>query len=196
MKRFTEMTFDNSKGVREHIMEMRDIVSRLKSLEVDISNVFTVHYILNSLPAIYGPFKITYNTHKDKWSINELMAMCVQEEERLKNEKPNIKHESVNLVSHGKDEKGERFFNWKEKCKCANEGIWQEGCMLLLQENWTYEKDCQKYKKWLEKKGSSIHISNTMQGFLNLRKPKESEQSIYLGNRMHSQVEVVGTLRS
>ena len=24
-----------------------------------------------------------YNTYKDKWSINELMTMCVQEEERL-----------------------------------------------------------------------------------------------------------------
>jgi len=29
------------------------------------------------------PFKISYNTHKDKWSINELLSMCVQEEERL-----------------------------------------------------------------------------------------------------------------
>ena len=25
----------------------------------------------------YSPFKISYNTHKDKWSINELLATCV-----------------------------------------------------------------------------------------------------------------------
>ena len=42
-----------------------------------------VHYILNTLPSQNGPFKISYNTHKDKWSINELMTMCVQEKGRL-----------------------------------------------------------------------------------------------------------------
>ena len=48
-----------------------------------MSDSFLVHFILNTLPHQYGPFKISYNTHKDKWSINELMTMCVQEEERL-----------------------------------------------------------------------------------------------------------------
>ena len=48
-----------------------------------MSETFLVHYILNTLPAAYGPFKISYNTHKDKWSINELLNMCVQEEGRL-----------------------------------------------------------------------------------------------------------------
>ena len=48
-----------------------------------MSETFLVHYILNTLSAQYCPFKISYNTHKDKWSINELMAMCVQEEGRL-----------------------------------------------------------------------------------------------------------------
>ena len=48
-----------------------------------MSESFLVHFILNTLPHEYGSFKISYNTHKDKWSINELMAMCAQEEERL-----------------------------------------------------------------------------------------------------------------
>ncbi|XP_075079837.1 uncharacterized protein LOC142165109 [Nicotiana tabacum] len=98
MKRLSSMTFDRSRTVREHIMEMRDIAAKLKSLEVDMSEPFLVHFILNSLPAEYGPFKIFYNTHKDKWSINELLTMCVREEERLKHETP----ESVNMVTHGK----------------------------------------------------------------------------------------------
>ncbi|KAL5825733.1 hypothetical protein ACOSQ3_021796 [Xanthoceras sorbifolium] len=63
------------KVMREHIMQMRDIVAKLKKLEVNISESFLVLYILNSLPQQYGPFKISYNTHKDKWSINELMTM-------------------------------------------------------------------------------------------------------------------------
>ena len=82
------------------------------------------------------------------------------------------------------------------------------------------KKDYLKYKKWLEKKGnlislvchesffveapnntwwvdsgSTIHIVNSMQGFLNLRKPKGHEQCIYSGNQMCSKVEGAGTFR-
>ena len=64
-------------------MQMRDIAAQLKKLEIDMSDFFLVHFILNTLPHQYGPFKISYNTHKDKCSINELMTMCVQEEKRL-----------------------------------------------------------------------------------------------------------------
>ncbi|XP_059281612.1 uncharacterized protein LOC132035372 [Lycium ferocissimum] len=53
MKRLSSMTFDRSRSVREHIMEMRDIAAKLKSLEVDMSAPFLVHFILNSLPAEY-----------------------------------------------------------------------------------------------------------------------------------------------
>ena len=80
---FSSLRLTSVKGVREHIMQMRDIVAQLKKIKVEISESFLVHYILNTLPHQYGPFKISYNTHKDKWSINELMTMCVQEEERL-----------------------------------------------------------------------------------------------------------------
>ena len=83
------------KGVLEHIMEMRNIAAHLKTLEVDISNTFLVHYILNTLPHQYGPFKISYNTHKEKWLINELLTMCVQEEGRLLMEQG----ESVMLIT-------------------------------------------------------------------------------------------------
>ncbi|RVW76356.1 Retrovirus-related Pol polyprotein from transposon TNT 1-94 [Vitis vinifera] len=48
-----------------------------------MSESFLVHFILNTLSPQYRPFKISYNTHKDKWSINELMTMCVQEKGRL-----------------------------------------------------------------------------------------------------------------
>ena len=48
-----------------------------------MSESFLMHFILNTFPLEQGSFKIFYNTHKDKWSINELMIMCVQEEKRL-----------------------------------------------------------------------------------------------------------------
>jgi hypothetical protein len=62
---------------------MRDIAAQLKTLEIDMPEVFLVHYIFITLPSPFEPFIISYNTHKDKWSINELLTMCVQEEERL-----------------------------------------------------------------------------------------------------------------
>ena len=53
MKRFSSKTFDYSKNVREHIMEMRDMVAQLKSLEVEIFESFLVHFILNSPPSVF-----------------------------------------------------------------------------------------------------------------------------------------------
>ena len=81
--KFSSLGLTSVKGVREHIMKMRDIAAQLNNLEVEMSEFFLVHYILNTLPKQIGPFKISYNTYKDKWSINKLMTMCVQEEERL-----------------------------------------------------------------------------------------------------------------
>ena len=81
--KFSSIRIISVRGVREHIMHMRDIAAQLKKLRIDMSESFLVHFMLNTLPHQYGPFKISYNTHKDKWLINELMTMCVQEEERL-----------------------------------------------------------------------------------------------------------------
>jgi hypothetical protein len=50
MKRLSSQTFDSSKNVCEHIIEMKDIKAQLKSLEVEIFYSFLVHLILNSLP--------------------------------------------------------------------------------------------------------------------------------------------------
>ena len=81
--KFSSILFISVRGVHEHIMQMRDIKAQLNKLEINLSKSFLVHFILNTLLHQYGPFKISYNTHKDKWSINELMTICVQEEERL-----------------------------------------------------------------------------------------------------------------
>jgi len=67
---FSTIKLIHMKGVREHIMRMSDIAAQLKTLEVDMSESFFIHYILNTLPPPYEPLKISYNTHKEKWSIN------------------------------------------------------------------------------------------------------------------------------
>ncbi|RDX81373.1 hypothetical protein CR513_37952, partial [Mucuna pruriens] len=67
---FLSMKLTRIRGVSDHIMHIRDIVAQLNGLEVTMSESFMVYYILCTLPHQYAPFKISYDTHKDKWSTN------------------------------------------------------------------------------------------------------------------------------
>ncbi|XP_076883219.1 uncharacterized protein LOC143531918 [Bidens hawaiensis] len=84
--------YDGRSGIHGHIMMMNDMTHKLKGLDMEISDGLLVHFIMTSLPAAYEAFKINYNTQKDKWTMSELIAMCVQEEECMKMDKPQIAH--------------------------------------------------------------------------------------------------------
>ncbi|KAK2980095.1 hypothetical protein RJ640_004091 [Escallonia rubra] len=75
-------------GTEFKALPMNDMASQLKGLDMEISEDLFVHLIMTSLPAQFGPFKINYNTQKEKWEMSELISMCVQEEERLKFKRP------------------------------------------------------------------------------------------------------------
>uniref|UniRef100_A0A2N9E1N9 Retrovirus-related Pol polyprotein from transposon TNT 1-94 n=1 Tax=Fagus sylvatica TaxID=28930 RepID=A0A2N9E1N9_FAGSY len=150
--KFSSLRLTSVRGVREHIMQIRDIVAQLKKLEVEMSESFLVHYILNTLPHQYGPFKISYNTHKDKWSINELMTMCVQEEGRLVMEQG----ESAMLVTHGK---GKSQANQKGKGKMPPQtDIKKDSTCFFCKKKGHMKKECTKFQKWLADKGSSFSL--------------------------------------
>ncbi|KAK2992639.1 hypothetical protein RJ640_023949 [Escallonia rubra] len=89
------LKYSGSNGVHEHILRMNDMASQLKGLDMEISEGFLVHFIMTSLPAQFGLFKINYNTQKEKWKMSELISMCVQEEERLKFEQPDNAHVAI-----------------------------------------------------------------------------------------------------
>ncbi|XP_052135534.1 uncharacterized protein LOC127754110 [Oryza glaberrima] len=64
----------NGKGsVRKHILEMTHMAHQLKSMDMDVTEGFLVHFIMSSLGPDFGPFKINYNTQKEKWTIQELI---------------------------------------------------------------------------------------------------------------------------
>ncbi|KAF7812734.1 putative RNA-directed DNA polymerase [Senna tora] len=113
MAQLSSMKYTGTKAVREHIMQMRDIAAQLKSLDIEITDSFLVHLILNSLPSQFGPFKITYNTQKEKWSVNELLSMCVQEEGRLNFEKGEGSNEAHIVTNTNKQ--GHKGKNKKNK---------------------------------------------------------------------------------
>ncbi|KAL4310044.1 hypothetical protein GQ457_01G035740 [Hibiscus cannabinus] len=174
--KFTSLKLTTVKGVRDHINKMRDLAARLKALEVEMSDSFLVHYILNTLPPQYGPFKISYNTHKDKWSIDELLTMCDQEEGRLILEMG----ESALTVTQGK-----RPVQAKQRGKAKMQpqaDIKKEFTCFFCKKKGHLKKDCVKYKGWLERKGLK-----------NLREPVGAERHIYSGNKMQSHVEAIGT---
>ena len=156
--KFSSLRFTNVKGVREHIMEMRDIATQLKALDVDMSETFLVHYILNTLPQQYGPFKISYNTHKDKWSINELFTMCVQDEGRLlmEQEKSAMLVTEAKYLNQGRNHSKNQA-NKKGKHKVPTYGsIKKESKCFFCKKEGHVKKGCAKFKKWLKNKVNSI----------------------------------------
>ena len=88
MGSLTTMKFDGSRTMHEHIIEMTNVATRLKSLGMEVEQNFLVQFIINSLPSEYEPFQMNYNTMKDKWNVHELHGMFVQEEVTLKNQEP------------------------------------------------------------------------------------------------------------
>lgn len=83
MAKLISMKYKGKGNIREYIMEMSNLASKLKSLKLELGEDLLVYLVLISLPTHFGQFKVSYNTQKDKWSLNELISHCVQEEERV-----------------------------------------------------------------------------------------------------------------
>ena len=71
-------------GIREHILKMSNIDSKLKPIDLGLKDEFLIHLVFAFLPKEYDTFVVNYNMQPDKWDIEKLIAICVQEEERLK----------------------------------------------------------------------------------------------------------------
>ncbi|XP_073124177.1 uncharacterized protein [Henckelia pumila] len=74
-------------NIREYIMEMSHLDSKLKALKLELSEDLQVHLVLIYLPPHFHQFKVGYNCQKETWSLNKLISHCVHEEKRLKQDK-------------------------------------------------------------------------------------------------------------
>ena len=110
LAKLISMRYKGQGNIREYIIEMSHIASKLKALKLDLSEDLLVHLVLISLPTHFSHFKVSYNCQKDSWSLNELISHCVQEEERLKHEKT----ESAHFASTSKNKKGQKRKKGKE----------------------------------------------------------------------------------
>ncbi|KAL6323008.1 hypothetical protein AAG906_023625 [Vitis piasezkii] len=128
--------------------------------------------------------------------MSELIAMCVQEEERLKVEKPDMAH--LTIGPNKKSFKKGKGNKKKQGNDVSHNGKKDEN---KIQCHFCHKKghkrrDCSSFKAWLEKKvdippnswwidtGASIHITNSFKG----------ERTITLGNRREAEIEAIGTL--
>lgn len=214
--------YDGVTGVREHIMMMNDMASKLKGMDMEISEGFLVHFIMTSLPAQFGPFKINYNTQKEKWKMSELIAMCVQEEERLKIEKPDTAHLTTSSSNKKKTFNNTKGSKWEKgvsfKANSSNGKESGPKCRFCKYRG-HIQKECPKFREWLDKKGSyfsyvtyesfsidvpsntwwvdsgsMIHVTNSLQGFRSKKMLRKGERTIKVGNGDELHVEAVGTL--
>ncbi|XP_037431359.1 uncharacterized protein LOC119297832 [Triticum dicoccoides] len=73
-------------GIREHIPRMSNMAAKLKPMDEDleIKPKLLVHLVLASLPKEFETFVVNYNMSPGTWDIEKTIAMCVQEEDRLK----------------------------------------------------------------------------------------------------------------
>jgi hypothetical protein len=83
--------------VRDHILRMSNVAARLKPLDLAIKDGFLIYMIFNSLPKELETFEVNYNSMNDKWTLKKFIAMCVQEEERIKR---NNGGDSVNMAKY------------------------------------------------------------------------------------------------
>jgi hypothetical protein len=90
-------------GVRDHILRMSNVAARLKPFDLAIKDGFLIHLIFNSLPKEFKTFEVNYNSMNDKWTLEKFIAMCVQEEERIKRNNGGV--DSVNMAKHHRKRK-------------------------------------------------------------------------------------------
>ena len=80
LAKITTMRHNGKGSIREYILEMSNLAARLKALKLEMPEGIVVQLTLNSLPIQYDTLKVSYNTQKERWSLHELLAQCVQED--------------------------------------------------------------------------------------------------------------------
>ena len=62
LSKLVSMRYKRKENIKEYIMEMSNLVTKLKALKLELAEDILVHLVLISLPTQFSPFKINYNT--------------------------------------------------------------------------------------------------------------------------------------
>ena len=164
---------------------------------------------------------MSYNCLKDSWSLNELISHCVQEEERLKQDKT----KSAYLASTSKDKRKNKkrktdkeatitalqkkqhkeqtkngcFFcghtgHQKKQCINYHAEHAKRGMLLYLVFSEVNLTLVPRHTWWIDS-SATTHISVSMQGCLTCRRPSDGERYVYIGDGKSVEVETIETFR-
>ena len=218
----TELTnkkFDWSCSMNDHVTSMVNLAAKYASKEVKLDDSLVVQFIMNSLPTQFGQFQVNYNSLKDKWNLQEIKAMLIQEEGRLKKSKEHSVHFTVHNEASSSKAKPRYKNNKKGNASLkVNDGQIRKDICYFCKKSGHYKKDCLKGKSWFEKKGmyyvsvclesnlmevpnntwwldtsTTTHVSHITQGFLSIQPIRRSDQFLYMGNIMKARIEGIGT---
>lgn len=145
--------------VREYILKMSGITSKLKKIDLVLPDDFLVHLIFASLPSEFESFAVNYNSLPENWNIEKLIAMCVQEEDR-----PKTRGDSANYVKNKKrNNHSQNVASPKARGKAPQVDpnprpeVERDACRWCKQKG-HFQKDCPEFLKHLLKKGeTSLH---------------------------------------
>ncbi|KAL6322023.1 hypothetical protein AAG906_003165 [Vitis piasezkii] len=207
LSKLVSMRYKGKENIREYIMEMSNLVTRLKALKLELSEDILMHLVLISPYTIY-------------------LLLSVYKRKRLKQEKIESAH--LASTSHGfgtnkkrkRDNKGKQTaVSGTSKQKVQNKQDKEITCFFCKKVG-HMKKTCTKYAAWREKKGTLLnfvcleinlavvpidtwwidtsattHISVTMQGCLRSRMPTDGERYIYVGNGNKAVVKAISLFR-
>jgi hypothetical protein len=84
IKKLVTKKYSFDSGVREHILKMSNMTSKLKTMDMGLKDEFLIHLVMSSLPKEFDAFEINYNSQPENWRIEKLIAMRVQVEIELR----------------------------------------------------------------------------------------------------------------
>ena len=168
LQKLFNIKYDGTAGVRDYVLRMVDLKTKLQALNVSIPDACIVHQALNTLPPDFGIIKTNYNSQDETWSINDLIARVVAEEEKLKKEKGHMalyvssSHKRKNKKSRNRTHKGTHDTTGQsdnmgpKKTSFKRDG---DRCFFCKKKG-HIKKDCAKFKAWLSKREpTGIHKS-------------------------------------
>ncbi|KAF7827012.1 Retrovirus-related Pol polyprotein from transposon TNT 1-94 [Senna tora] len=164
LSKLVSMRYKGKGNIREYIMEMSNLVTKLRGLKLELSDDFLVHLVLNSLPAQFDQFKVSYITQKEKWSLNELIAQCVQEEERHKQNKVESAHlaSSSGVKASNKRKRNEKGTADKGKSSQNVQKKQDTGpTCFFCKKHGHVKKDCSKFAAWRVKNVDRLYKLDT-----------------------------------